>query len=902
MSTTEAPPASPEVPHARRRILTFLLVLSGAAALLHQAAWFRLLRPVVGAGVLPAACVSAAVLLGLAVGSAWGGRLADRARRPLRVLVVAEIAAAGLGLLVPWGLVVLGDAIATLSPAAGRTVGIVGSVLGLGLVAVPMGVTLPAALRTLGIGGAGAGRAFKHLYGWNTLGAVAGVIAGGAFTLEWLGNRASAYTASALQALVALIALLGARYLGGAARAQASASAPSDGDPAEAGIRLPLAAALAGAAGLAVQVAWIRRIAPVAGNTTQAFAVVLGIWLLALALGSLLLGPRQGARGHRGALVVLGLAGILAAISPPLLGVVGTWTIDLLSAHPDAPWARLGVCAAAAALLLVPATLFGSAGLPWLVHVVAPTPDKVGRGTGRLLAWNTGGSAVCALATALLWIPGVGTAAVLRGAGGLYFAAAGLAGRGATRLGAFVVAALLLLQPVLMPLEDRALLDALGASFAPDAYAPADAPRIYAREGPLATVVVREREGDPELWVDAKIVASVAPTDRLHLALLGHLPMALHPAPRRTAVVGLGTGITSQAVAAWKPEVLDVFEIEPAVQAACELFRAHAGGVPEAARLVFEDGRTGIARGDVPYDVITCDPIHPAVAGSAALYSKEYYEVLRERGTLVCQWLPLYQMDRADVRLVVRTFAAVFEHPYVFLAGGDALLIGVREPLALDEDALRARLARPGAAGLDAFGMRQPGHLLGLLTKGPAGTRRFAREGPLNVDDRMILEFRCGRNIAARETATNARYLRVGREDPRSVLAASPSEAFERELAEAAQMRTAIRVWLDAEYERAAGEIELVRERFPNADFWVDLHRGTLLETGWIAVGYGHVEEARGIARRVLAGDAVSGRHRLHAADLLIETGALKEGRAIAAELAASEGWPRAIRLAGGRP
>ena len=74
---------------------------------MHQTAWFRLLVPVLGAGVVPAAAVSAGALLGLAIGSLLGGRLADRGGRPGWVFIGAEAAAALMCALLPFGVALL---------------------------------------------------------------------------------------------------------------------------------------------------------------------------------------------------------------------------------------------------------------------------------------------------------------------------------------------------------------------------------------------------------------------------------------------------------------------------------------------------------------------------------------------------------------------------------------------------------------------------------------------------------------------------------------------------------------------------------------------------------------------------------------------------------------------------
>ncbi|HEV8533807.1 MAG TPA: hypothetical protein VGT00_20480 [Methylomirabilota bacterium] len=46
--------------------------------------------------------------------------------------------------------------------------------------------------------------------------------------------------------------------------------------------------------------------------------------------------------------------------------------------------------------------------------------------------------------------------------------------------------------------------------------------------------------------------------------MLGHLPMLLHPDPRRVVVIGMGSGITAGSVARYPIERLDIVEIEPA--------------------------------------------------------------------------------------------------------------------------------------------------------------------------------------------------------------------------------------------------------------------------------------------------------------------------------------------------
>lgn len=886
----------------REALLVPVLLLSGAAALLHESAWFRLLSPAVGAGALTGAVVSAGALLGLALGSWWGGRAVGRGGRPLRLLAWGEGATALLGLLLPAAARGLQEGAAAAGDAGGAgepLTALLGTLLCL-LVAVPMGLSLPAALAALGPTEVAAAPTFRRLYAWNTLGAVLGVLAGAGFLLERLGNRGTVGVAAAGQGLAALLALA----LDRAWRGREPTSPPRPGTagaptPAPRGLLRPaLAALLAGGSGLAVQVAWVRRLTPAVGTTTQAFATVLAAYLLALALGSLLLGPRRGRPGSRGALTVLALAALPIALLPAAIAPVARWTAERALTFDGGEGDLLLLRALAAGLLLVPSVLLGAAALPWLV---AREGGAGAPGAGRLLAWNTAGSAALALATGLVWLPAVGSAAVLRGAAGLSLCAAALlaTSRPALLLGALGLA--LLLQPAVVRLEDAAGRDAVGASFLPGEFGFADAPAIHFAEGRATTVVVRDREGRRELWVEGKIEASSQPTDLLHLTLLGTLPMMLHPAAESVGVIGLGTGRTAGAVAACGPRRLVVFEMEPEVVRAAPLFEPEGAGLPRQAAVVLGDARRSLLGRPERFDVLTSDPIHPGVAGSAALYSREAYAVVRERlrpGGLFCQWLPLYQMTDADLRLVLRTFAEGFAAPYVFQAGSDLVLIGASEPLALDEQALRARLGGPGGQPLAALGLRRPGRLLALLVRGPEAVRRFAGEGEVNTDDRLLLEFRAGRSWFVHDEAENARRLNVGRAKPETLLAGPPSPPFEAESAQGGVYREAIRAWLRNDRSGAAESFAALAAADPADRFAARMRDGSRIARVFDLIEEGRADEAREAAEALAAGPGLDPPQRLDLAQAFRDLGDVERSRSLAEDVRREADGPRARRLA----
>src|SRR5689334_16894883 len=68
-----------------------LLFISGAAGLVYQVAWVRLLGLAFGVTIFAISTVLAAFMGGLAVGSVIGGRRADRAGQPLRLYGLVEL-------------------------------------------------------------------------------------------------------------------------------------------------------------------------------------------------------------------------------------------------------------------------------------------------------------------------------------------------------------------------------------------------------------------------------------------------------------------------------------------------------------------------------------------------------------------------------------------------------------------------------------------------------------------------------------------------------------------------------------------------------------------------------------------------------------------------------------------
>ena len=264
---------------------------------------------------------------------------------------------------------------------------------------------------------------------------------------------------------------------------------------------------------------------------------------------------------------------------------------------------------------------------------------------------------------------------------------------------------------------------------------------VRREEGVEATVVVHDRRGELSLTVNGNHEASTGGTMTYVHRRIGHLPMVLHPDPRRALVIGLGGGATAGAVSRHGARV-DIVELAGAVVRGAGFFTAinHDVLAHPHVRLRVDDGRNYLMLTRERYDVITADVIIPIWAGSGNLYSTEYFRLMREvlnPGGLVLQWVA---GTEAEYHIITRTFLSVFPHTTAWADG--SLLVGSVEPLALRRQEFERRLASPvHAAALAELGVATFDDLLALFLAGPGELRAFVGQGPLLTDDRPLAEY-----------------------------------------------------------------------------------------------------------------------------------------------------------------
>ena len=776
-------------------VIYLLFFLSGAAALTYQVVWVRSLTLVFGGSHLAVTAVLSIFMAGLAIGGYAVGRRVDRVRRPLRLyglleigIAVSALAFEGLMKFYPSIYVALtrgrDDATVYLT-----IVRLLFSVVALIVPTILMGGTLPVLSRAVCRGPENLRRHLSFLYGFNTLGSVLGALVAGFVLLRLYAVSTTLHLAVILNVLIGLVSLA-LPEKADAVPAPEDAPASSPAARAESDGKVPAALILwgigvSGFCALGYEVLWTRVLTIAVGASVYGFTIILVAFLTGIALGSKAYGLlvklfRHGDPGTRRVVAWFGVTqlviGIAAFVVTVFLRDVPANTVRLQNlffgtafvAFRVKVWANFAL---AFMYMVVPALFMGAA-FPLAGEVMARHRKAVGRAVGDVLASNTVGALLGAALSGLVMIRLFGVERSLQiltlmnvGMGLVVLASLRKPRWLPAGVGAAVVAAIVLLasNPGALRIWDRNYF-AIFRSNQPEAFATPEMVReaventdvLYYAEGVESTVsVIRVKGGEPAFLTNGRVEASAHRQAQQIQFTLGHLPMLLDRNPRNVLVVGLGSGMTAGAVAVHPGvERVTLVEIEPQVLGVARAFQQYNHHVLDnpKVRLVLNDGRNFLMTTGETFDVITADPIHPWFKGSAYLYSSEYFELAAEHlrpGGVIAQWLPLYELTPQDLSSIVRTFQQHFAHTMMWLTHYDAALVGSNAPFVIDEAELERRIADPVIVGdLGKVEMGSAANLLSYFVMGTEGMKQFGKNGTLNTDDHLYLEFSAPFSIA----------------------------------------------------------------------------------------------------------------------------------------------------------
>jgi spermidine synthase len=756
-----------------------MMFLSGAAALIYEVVWLRVLARSFGVTVHAVSALVSLYMLGLALGAAAAARMKGP-RDWLKLYAWLE-AGAGLTALAAThlmkGLPGLVSSLGGEEPLSS----VVRVALAAPLIIPPtalLGATLPALTRFWtaavpeeagGAAQAGVGR----LYGANTMGAMVGLLLAGFWTIGEWGETATVGVAAALNLAAAGLAF----YFSGrgssapAAEARGEAS-PSSRTAASGKTRLVLALfAVSGFCALGYEILWSRQLILLLGNSTYAFTMVLAVYLLGIGLGSHL-SARVSSDGEPPlktfGLIELFLAAAAAASLASFRFIGTSMDAPAYLYSPLSSTGDLFVMAAQALAMIGPAALLMGLLFPLAARLCAAGAAGAGTSVGRVYAWNTVGGIFGSFAAGFWGMS-------LLGAHGSFMllialnAAAGLAALGAAgvltpgrfdRRAAGVLAALLVLcgyawkDPTLEIIEGR-LRRAQASGYEV----------LFHEESPAATITgVTFNASQRTLLVNGIDTAGTGDAG----TIMAVLPDAFLDAPRSALVICFGAGNTfrtaSQLAGTDPGRRVDVVDLVAAIPRRMPHYypdaAAHFGA---AGRRVFiEDGRQFLLRAKSRWDSIIVDASPPLYsAGTVNLYTTEFFDLVRGRLTpdgIFTLWLPLLSFED-DYWGILRGMTEVFPHVSVWYHPGLSgfLVFGGAKEFAWPRGELERRLrarAKPGMpAGIDESFIRSH------FVLDERDLRGWLKGRAAITDDRPTVEFPLKRFLRREPMMGNARFL-----------------------------------------------------------------------------------------------------------------------------------------------
>ena len=706
-------------------LLTFYIAFfaSGAASLIAEVTWNRMLVTVVGNSVSATAMILVAFMGGLGLGSYVGGEYFSKRRPSLVPYILLEIGIGAYVFLSPALFDFLAQLFTSLAESfddrASLTVArSMVSLAALFLPAFLMGATFPAMISGVAPDSSSQRTARTgYLYSTNTLGAAVGCFVAGYYLLGEFGVQSTLTCALGLY-IVAVLCAFAARKASrhGLPPTAAAPAADPAALPVDDGTRrfLNLATFAVGFVALAYQVLLTRLGILYLGNSAPVFPVVLTGFLLGTGIsavsGTWLYGVvRRNTRrsDHLFGFTALA-AGAFVLLTPYLL--LTDWVLGTDQSAQFGP-ASFGNLIPVIAIIIAPTILIGAL-LPLAIRMLQPEErGEATREAATLYALNTAGGLLGAGLANHYLVPLIGVQGVLIGLASAC-AAVGVFNllppdRGFRRWSATVlgVAALAGVLAAALP----KMMDLYAGKIGEFTEARSTEVRLI-QEGRVATVTVLDQV-DPkrgtyrDMYLNGVEEASTRYWHTQLFKLLGSFPVLIHEGeePKKVLVIAFGAGITAGSVlASDRVSYLDVVDLNPDVEGINDLFADVNGDVFHRPGFHFhhDDGRNYLVTGSKRYDVIISDSTHPRAYDSWVLYTEEFYRAVAARllpGGIFAQWVPVLGNMQGDLfRIHLNTFRSVFPNStFWYVYGSDqAFLLATPEPFTLDVEYLQEQLDR----------------------------------------------------------------------------------------------------------------------------------------------------------------------------------------------------------------
>jgi spermidine synthase len=771
-----------------RAIVLCLFFLSGATSLIYEVIWQKALHQILGDTSIATAVILASFMGGLALGSIFFGRLADRMKNHLLIYALLE---AGIGVFAVVFPIIAG-LITSLyvvlfqnfqgNPALFTLMRFFISFVALLIPTFLMGGTLPLIIKFLTRNAGNFGLDSGKIYGINTLGGAIGSFSAGFILIASLGIKTTTSLTVMVNFIISGVILFfwiakgksfepGESEMGSTQSLVSLSESDARQYPSYIFHFVIAAYALSGFCALAYEVFWNRSLIFFLSNDTYSFTIMLSTTLVSIALGSLLFSKfvdsRKNLLNWFGVIEILvGCFSILAIYEFSIIDdITYNFVLEFLC-RGKINWqtVNIGKIVISFCILFLPALLLGFT-FPMVAKIYTRNLKSLGHRIGSMYSANTLGSVLGPIAAVFILIPLMG---IVRG---IFFTAminillgfiillvnphAGIKKRVGFSIGFIILFAML---SIMAPFKEKITL-----------YSPlyndlkAGGAIHYYKEGTGATVTVHSQpfnsfkvKSDQNLLieVDGTNVAGTHPMLRATQKIQGHIPLLLYKArcgkdPRYVFSLGLGTGDASYSATCHNIKRIDCLELVGAEIEANKYFKDINHDLLHNPKfnLIINDARNHLLGTTQKYDIIASDAVHPEV--NINTFTKEYFELAKNRLTddgFCSAWLPLFNLSGENQMVLFKTFQSVF--PYVSIwylpdfMNIHALLVGSKKELKIDLKLLQEEFDLPLVKqSLAEAHIENIHEILNCFITDEVGLKDVFGKYPVNTDDNLYLAY-----------------------------------------------------------------------------------------------------------------------------------------------------------------
>lgn len=659
----------------KRDILITLLCffLSGVAGLIYEIAWIRKASLIFGTTNYAMSTVIAVFFGGLAAGSFYFGKIAQRSEWPLKIYGKIEIVA-GIIALFSIGTFAIIEMIYSsyYDMLLGNSILLL-IIRGLLIFTIIfpttflLGGTLPLFVKKFAKSSKGVLKSVGMLYAINTLGGVVGILLAGLFLIPKIGVNISIIFGGLLNILSGVFVL--SRY-------KKIIVADTDDDIVENNVTgigneskvnqyfFPLAVFFSGFSFLGIEILWSRFLSLVIYNTVYTYTITLSVILFGMVTGSFIIYKFN--KKFKADSMIYGITLLISGLF-----------ILLTFKLPSSLW--IGIAGNASLfkqfflvslIMFIPSILSGMI-FPLSVKIFSQKRNEFGKSTGFVTAINTFGGILGSVITGFIFIPYLGierSLYILSGAFLICGIVLTLFNSKKKLILAIVSVLLIVLSAILVPVILKVNI--------PNDYLGKKEQIIDVVEGISSNISVLDKGGLKVLEINRLWQGENRITRQIMAA---HIPMLLHSNPKKIALVGLGAGQTGERFLMYDIDSLFCVDIEK------ELFglvKKHFNVNwldNEKVRLIVDDGNSYLTNTKSNFDLISLEVGQTFRPYLASFYTQDFYKKISKKllpGGMVSQFIPLGSFDQEMFKSVIKSFITVFPNSVLWYNTDELLLIG----------------------------------------------------------------------------------------------------------------------------------------------------------------------------------------------------------------------------------